>query len=277
MPRLLRLLLTLTTATVIAEDAGRRIDIALASDFKAQPADVKAVLGSAAESIWQHCPETTWRTPGFAVFHRAEGPLTGYDHRADGRILVGLSTEGTYWSQFAFQFAHEFTHALAGHANDWRKPWIRGRKANLWLEESLCEAGSLFALRSMAKSWQSTPPYPNWRDYGRSLAQYADDRLAETARSLPAGFDFRRWLAANETSMRADSVIREKNNVVARQLLPLFERTPSGWEAVTYLNLGARRDPDLTLAQHLADWRDAAPARHKAFITELALELGVRL
>ena len=77
--------------------------------------------------------------------------------------------------------------------------------------------------------------------------------------------------------MRANPVLREKNNVVARRLLPLFERTPSGWEAVTYLNLGARRDPKPTLAQHLADWRAAAPAEHRAFITALALELGLRL
>ena len=65
--------------------------------------------------------------------------------------------------------------------------------------------------------------------------------------------------------------------MVARRLLPLFEKTPSGWEAVTYLNLGERSDPKLTLAQHLADWRKAAPAEHRAFITALALELGVRL
>lgn len=276
MPRALFLLVAASLASA-AENVGRRLDIALASDFKAQPADVRAVLGSAADAIWQHCPATRWETPGFAVFHRTEGPITAYDHRADGRIAIGVSTEGTYWSQYAFQFAHEFTHALAGHANDWRKPWIRGRKANLWLEESLCETGSLFALRAMARSWQADPPYPNWRDYGRSLAKYADDRLAETERTLPAKGDFRRWLAQNEPSMRADSVQREKNNVVARQLLPLFERKPSGWEAVTYLNLGARRDPNLSLAQHLADWRAAAPAAHRAFITDLALELGVRL
>lgn len=279
MPRRLVLAVAALAAAVgsAAEPAGRRIDILIASDFGAQPADVRAVVASAAQALWQHCPETTWQTPGFAVFRRPEGPITGYDHRADGRIAIGLSSEKTYWSQYAFQFSHEFVHALAGHANDWRRPWIRERKANLWLEESLCEAGSLFALRAMAKSWQTDPPYPNWRDYGASLGKYADDRLAETARSLPAGFDFRRWLAQNEPAMRADPVIREKNNVVARQLLPLLERAPSGWEAVTYLNLGARRDPNLSLAQHLADWRAAAPPRHRPFITELARELGVRL
>lgn len=274
----MRLLLLLTAAiAAAAENAGRRIDITLVSDFHAQPADVKAVLQSAAESIWQHCPKTTWQVPGFEVYLSQNSPITVFDHRANGRIAIGVTTTGTYWSQFAFQFAHEFAHALAGHANDWRKPRIKEPDANHWLEESICESASLFALRAMSKSWQTSPPYPNWSAYAPSLAKYADDRLAETERTLPAKADFRRWLAQNEASMRACSTLREKNNVVARRLLPLFEKTPSGWEAVTYLNLGERSDPKLTLAQHLADWRKAAPAEHRAFITALALELGVRL
>lgn len=274
----MRLPLLLTAAIAAAADnAGRRIDIALVSDFQAQPADVVAVLQSAAESIWQHCPRTNWQVPGFAVHLSKDAPITGYDHQADGRIVIGVTTTGTYWSQFAFQFSHEFAHALAGHANDWRKPRIKGPDANLWLEESICETASLFALRAMSRSWQTHPPYPNWRAYAPSLAKYADDRLAETERTLPAKADFRSWLSQNEASMRACSTLREKNNVVARRLLPLFERTPAGWEAVTYLNLGSRSDPKLSLAQHLADWRAAAPAEHKAFITALALELGVRL
>lgn len=274
----MRLILLLTAAlSRAAENAGDRIDITLASDFEAPPANVIAVLNSAAESIWRHCPATRWQTPGFEVFLNRDHPITVFDHRANGRIAIGVTTTGTYWSQYAFQFSHEFAHALAGHANDWRKPSIRGKHANLWLEESICETASLFALRAMAESWQTKPPYPNWRDYARSLRTYADDRLRETGQTLPADADFARWFAANEASMRANSVLREKNNVVARQLLPVFERNPSGWEAVTFLNLGKRRGTNLTLAQHLSDWRDAAPARHRAFIEELARALGVRL
>ena len=35
----------------------------------------------------------------------------------------GLAVEGTYWAQFAYQFGHEFCHALAGHCNDWKLCW----------------------------------------------------------------------------------------------------------------------------------------------------------
>ena len=257
--------------------AGRKIDITLASDFKAQTADVKAVLNSAADAIWQYCPHTEWRVPGFEVYHSANFPITVFDHRANGRIAIGLTTQGTYWSQFAFQFSHEFCHALAGHSNDWHKPWIKTKKANMWLEESLCETASLFALRSMGKSWKTKAPYPNWTSYSQSLTQYAQDRLDEASKGLPAGKSFIDWLRENELSMRENSVLREKNNIVAFALLPLFEKNPSGWEAVTYLNLGSRQNPNLTLTQHLADWRAAAPIEHRAFITELAKVLGVTL
>lgn len=271
------LTLLLLTVCVGAAEAGKELNITLASDFNAPPDNVSAVLKSAAESIWKHCPSTRWQTPGFEVFLSRDNPIAVFDHRANGRIAIGVTTTGTYWSQYAYQFAHEFTHALAGHANDWRKPWIRDKRANHWLEESICETASLFALRAMAESWQTRPPYPNWRDYARSLRVYADDRLRETEQTLPSSANFVQWLAANEPSMRANPVLREKNNVVARQLLPIFERNPSGWESVTFLNLGKRRDPNLTLAQHLADWREAAPAKHRACIDEIARALGVRL
>jgi hypothetical protein len=78
--------------------------------------------------------------------------------------------------------------------------------------------------------------------------------------------------------MRKDSVVRELNNVVASRLLPVFEADPSGWEAVSYLNLGRRgAAKDLSLAEHLADWREACPARHRPFVTRLAAALDVRL
>ena len=69
--------------------------------------------------------------------------------------------------------------------------------------------------------------------------------------------------------MRANAIIREKNNIVAEQLLPLFEAQPAGWEAITFLNLG-RREPEETLATRFAEWRAAAPAGHRAFIARIA-------
>ncbi len=257
------------------EVAGRRLDFRIGEDFGgARAADIQAVLASAAQSIWKHCPSTRWEVPGFFIFHSEGAPITLFDHRGDGRVAIGLTTQGTFWSQFAYQFSHEFCHALAGHANDWREPWIKAKKANHWLEESICETASLFAMRAMSRTWETAPPYPNWKSYAPALGKYAADRMEKTRADRPEGFTFAAWFREHEESMRANSTIREKNNVVALELLPLFEAEPSGWEAMTVFNRVKDRDPQKTLARHFADWADAAPAEQRTFIGKVAAVFG---
>jgi hypothetical protein len=251
-----------------AEAAGRNLDFQIGTGFgDASVADIKAVVRSAAESIWKHCPNTRWEVTGFHIYHNAEYPICLDDHRADGRIAIGLTTQGTYWSQFAYQFSHEFCHALAGHSNDWRKLPRGGRKANHWLEESFCETASLFALRAMGKSWQTEPPYSNWKSYAGSLTEYAQERLDKSA--VPAGQTFTAWFRENEAAMREKSCLRDKNNIVARQLLPLFEAHPDGWESVTFFNLGLR-DREQSLRARLADWTANSPPAQRAFLRDVA-------
>jgi len=249
--------------------AGRNLDLCIGDGFDAREADIRAVLLSTGEALWKHSPDTRWDVPGFFVFHSEDVPITVFDHRADGRIAIGVTTQGNHWSQFAFQFAHEFCHALAGHSNDWKKLWIKGRKANHWLEESMCETASLFAMRALGESWKTAPPFRNWKSYAESLTKYAADRMAQAAATLSAGMAFKDWFRENEASLREKATMREKNNVVALQLLPLFEAQPSGWEAVTCMNL-AKRDPEKTLATHFTDWSAVAPPAQRTFIGKLA-------
>jgi hypothetical protein len=259
-----------------SEPAGRELDLSIADGFGgASAADIKAVLRSAAEALWKHCPNTRWEVPGFYIYPSSDYPICINDHRPDGRIAIGLTTKGNHWSQFAFQFAHEFCHALAGHSNDWKKAWIKGCKANHWIEESLCETASLFALRAMGRTWPVAPPYPNWKGYAAALTKYAQDRLDKSAQDLPAGKTFAEWFRENEAALRLKGSLREKNNVVAMQLLPLFEARPSGWEAVTFYNLGPR-DPEKSLAAHFADWSAIAPLAQKEFIQQLAAVFRVK-
>jgi hypothetical protein len=250
--------------------AGRRLDFAIGEGFGgASLENIEAVLRSAADSIWRHCPDTRWETPGFFIFRGKDSPITLDEHRADGRIAIGLNTGDTYWAQYAYQFSHEFCHALAGHSNDWRKLFIRGRRPNHWLEESLCETASLFALRAMGAAWKSDPPYPNWRDFSSALTSYAQDRLDQVAKEMPEGRSFVDWFRENEPSMRENATLRDKNNLVALQLLPLFEARPSGWEAIAFINR-MKSDVDRTLAEHFAAWKDEAPIEQRPFITSVA-------
>jgi len=256
--------------------AGRKLDFLIADEFNAGVEDIRAVLRSAAESIWNHCPDTRWETPGFSISYNDKYPITEFAHREDGRIGIGLNVRGNYWAQFAYQFAHEFCHALAGHSNDWRKPWIADPKANHWLEESFCETASLYALRAMGRSWQASPPFPNWKSYAPSLTGYAADRLENTKATLAEDSGFIPWFRENEDAMRVNATLREKNNVVARMLLPVFEKEPSGWEAVTSLNL-TKRVADISLSEHFTDWSAVSPEVRRPFIAKVAGVFGIRI
>src|SRR5213076_2579399 len=147
----------------------RQIDIRVqAGGFGgASAADVTAVLQSAAGELSRYWPGT--QLPSIDVYHRADHPQTDSRRGAGNWIAVGLTARDNHWAQYSFQFAHEFCHALANYSNSSR-PLVRyPRHANLWLEESLCETASLFALRAMGRSWETDPPYPVWRGYVASL------------------------------------------------------------------------------------------------------------
>ncbi len=271
--------LAATSGWVIAADSkpvdGRKLDIQLTDGFgDVREADLRAVLISAAESLWSHCPNTSWEATGFHVFRSRATPITLHEHRPDGRIAIGLTAEGRHWAQFAFQFAHEFAHALAGHAGDWKRRWIGNHGANQWFEEALCETASLFALRAMSRSWAEQPPYPNWKNYAPALTKYAEERLAQSATVLPAKAPFGAWFASELDSLRKAPTQRDKNLVVARHLLPLFEARPAGWESLTVLNLTRDRDAAKPFDRHLAEWIAAAPESQHAFLAMMRSVFG---
>jgi len=234
--------------------------------------NVRALLLSAAQQLWRSCPDELIRP--VSVYHRPDFPQTDFLHDWHGRIRIGLACEDAHWAQMAFQFGHEFCHALAQHSAAAKRSWHPPRHANLWFEESLCETASLFVLRRMADVWKTSAPYPNWKSYSGSLAGYATERLANPERQLPEGQTFADWFRSNEASLRENHAQRDKNVIVARQMLPLFEATPAGWDSVCYLNLGQRKDGK-PLAQHLAEWQTATPAATKPFVARVAALFGV--
>ncbi len=192
-----------------AADDPRELRITVKDEFRSAPPDnVAAVLRSAAGEIWRHCPNTKFRGAGFFVYRDPRYPITHFDPDSEGRIVIGLATEDLYWAQYAFQFAHEFCHALLEHTDE--RQWKEPRQANHWLDESLCETASLFSLRAMSKSWLTSPPYANWKDFAPRLAAYAEDRLDSAAGQLPRGTTFAQWFAEQQPSLRERSVQRKK-------------------------------------------------------------------
>jgi hypothetical protein len=244
---------------------GRRLVIrpAETDEWQADRANVERLLESTAGVLWRHFPER--RLPPILVEPR-DGPIALFRRLPDGEIQVRLNTGGKYWSQYAFQFSHEFCHILSNFDED--------ENPNRWFEESLCETASLFAMRRMAEDWKTDPPYSNWRDYAPALRQYADARIGEAP--LPAGKTFAEWFRENEGAMRENACLREATRVVAGVLLPLFEERPERWEAIGWLNAGKSYKTQ-SLADYLADWRYYAPERHRAIIGQIAERFGVAM
>ena len=141
---------------------------------------------------------------------------------------IQLTAKDRRWSQFAYQFAHEFCHVLSGYEHLRNNP-------NNWLHEAICELASMFTLRRMANRWRSHPPYGNWSDDATHLLAYADDVIARAASQAPPESEFTAWLMAEEKALRRDPYLREKNAIVARRLLPAFEQQPNGWSAIMVL------------------------------------------
>jgi hypothetical protein len=256
----------------------RRLDMRIdpAGFGQARPEDIRAVVVSSSEEIWKHCPNTQFDTPGFHIFHRDDTPITNFLRTDDNRIAIGLATHNTFWAQYAFQFAHEFCHALAGHSNDWRRAWRTPAYANKWLEESICETASLFSLRAMGNTWKTAAPYPNWRSFAPHLTDYAQKRLDEPKHRLPDGVAFPDWFRANEAELRAKGTVRERNCIIAAQLLPLFEAEPRGWEAMTAFNLG-KRVATKPLGDHFVEWKANARPELGGFVGKVAAVFAVKV
>jgi hypothetical protein len=232
------------------------------------------VLRSAASELFRYCPHT--HLDGIDVYYRSDHPEIDSKRTAGGRIAMALSARDTHWAQYSFQFAHEFCHALANYANGSQQTIPDTRNPNLWLEESLCETASLFALRAMSRTWEIKPPSPALRGYAPWLADYVKQRLAQTEHGLPAGTSFPAWFRQHEPALRRDAGHRDWNTIIATQLLPIFEAEPAGWEAVTFLNRGPSNGRQ-TLSEHLAQWRANCPEQLRPFVIKVAEVFGVNL
>ena len=92
-------------------------------------------------------------------------------------------------------------------------------------------------MRAMSRTWKTSPPYPNWKDYRDSLRDYADDVLRKRdkvyeiyAKGLPG------FYRAHQATLEKEPCTRELNGAMALVFLQLFEERPERWEAVRWLN-----------------------------------------
>ena len=232
--------------------------------FGDSEADIRAVLESAGRELWRHFPDH--RLEPLVVVRGTDGPITLFERSDRREIVIRLDTGARLWCQYAYQYAHEFCHVLCGS-----RP---GDRSNLWFEETLCETASLYAIRGMARTWRTDPPYPNWRNYHDALRDYADDAIRRWPHVEDiVGVGLPAFYARHEERLRANPVDRDLNGSIAVVLLRLFEERPEHWEAVRWLN-DRKTDAPRPFATYLADWHESVPERHRPFVARIARLCG---
>ena len=184
-------------------------------------------------------------------------PRAYYRNSSSSAFDINLTARDRRWSQFAYQFAHEFCHVLSGYEKLKNNP-------NNWFHEAICELASLFTLRKMGERWPSDPPFLNWVDYAANLTSYATNIIENTQQNTPTDYDFAGWLLTHEKQLRRDSYQRDKNCIVAIRLLPLFEDHPQGWNAVTGLPTSHS-----TISKYLSEWKLSVAPEDRIFVEQV--------
>lgn len=236
-----------------------------ASGFESREQDITKVCLSAVAELQKYCRELP--TENVVIQHGSKNPITLFQRNPQGEIVVRLNTGKTFWSQYAYQVAHEICHVHCG--------FREGPRENLWFEESICETASLFCLRAMAKTWQAKPPYPNWVSYAPALAKYADEVI--TKRTYKAEFETKglaKFFREHEPEFRSNATDRQLNGAIALALLPYFEEQPTRWAALHWLNATARPDNE-SFSAYLKRWGQNTPAEHQETVRGLQKLFGL--
>ncbi len=234
-------------------------------EFEASEADIRAVCDSAGMTLWRQFHD--YEIEPFVVTRGREGPILLFKRNDQKEIVLKLDTGKTFWSQYGYQFSHEFCHMLCG--------FREGDASNKWFEETLCETASLFTLREMARTWKEQPPYKHWSDYRDHLREYADNvirnrkELAAIHRQgLPT------FYRQHEAALRKKPTERELNGAMAVVLLHFFEEDPQRWEAIRWLN-AELPPPDEPFSDYLARWQAAVPERHREVVEKIGALYGL--
>jgi hypothetical protein len=255
----------------LAPSAGAPVSIrVLPGDWGgADREDVENLLKSVARELWVYFPGRTLNSILVAPTERH--PIAGYSKGPEGEYFVYLSAKGRHWSQYAYQFAHEFAHILSNYERHGRSQVRR----NQWFDESLCETASLFTLRRLGASWLKgdTVPYPHWKTYGTAFQTYVQGLLAQPHRALPPKAVFAEWYQGNAAVLDRNPYGRERDELVAGMLLPLFEEHPEAWAAISYLNL-EESDATGSFQTYLGNWHRNTPERQKPLVAKIIETFG---
>lgn len=250
--------------TGAALDQNRRITIRVADDGwgTVQATEIQVLLYMVAEELLRHFPDPD--IGPILVSPSQDGPVVLYKKGPSNEYLVRLAAKERRWAEYVYEFSHELLHILVNY--EYHAP--PRLASHQWLEEALCETVSLHTLKSLAGRWERLGTDSAWGQYAATLNEYADIVTSEPHRRLPENMSLAAWFRQNAMRLHGNAYLREKNELVANQLLPLFERCPD-WQGLAYLN-GPEAHADFE--SHLVHWYRRTPAPHREFVRHV-LEL----
>lgn len=209
--------------------------------------DIEAVVRSAATTLLGNKSYTKLRVRVEPTPSNTDLPVTLPIPNAKGEIVVQLPVRDTHWAQLTFQFSHELCHVIANI-----QTWQGNSYKYGWIEESICEAASLYTLRAMSKGWSSNPPHPYLRSYSKELWKYAESRMSDPKHTLPTGAAFSCWLEEQIPLLETNPLRREENTIIAKALLPTFEQHHNCWRVIRFLH-----DPNALIPKSRKDFFDS--------------------
>ena len=179
---------------------------------------------------------------------------------------IGLHITYRDWANLSYQFGHEFCHLMHNFEDFKGNP-------NGWFLEGICELANLWVLRRMSETWETHPPYDNWRDYRHTLA---DHHRWQTSRPEiqydGSGAD---WLEEWEDELRdhdSGAFSYTRVSQLTYKFLDIFEDNPKAWNAI-------RQMPNSTqkMSGYMQDWYDAVNVKYKEYVSLIAKVMGVSI
>ena len=199
-----------------------------------------------------------------------EGPFIPLVRNTNGSYRIWLDTENFHFTQQVFQFSHEYGHMMSNYyqVTDYQFRWF---------SESLSSMASLYVLRKMHERADPTP-------LGGAF-QFEETRFILTPglyaeQNIPGRrmdqAEFEGWFRARLGELEGNAVNRGYNDVVAHNLIDIFETSPEAWNAVRFLNIDGPspfKDPR-DFETYLQGWYVRTPAIWQEHVVEIARRFG---
>ena len=201
------------------------------------------------------------------IVYQDQGPIAFYKSSFGGgpdEYKIGLTVTDLYWSQFSYQFGHEFCHIIENHDDLKNNP-------NSWFHEAICELATLWVIRRMSETWATRAPYPNWVSYRHALANYANDLMNRN--DVQYSGTGAEWLAQWEDRMRnnhTDVFTYARVAQLSYKFLPIFEENPEAWNAVRQIPTSKGK-----MSEYMKGWYETVDSEDQKFVEAIAAEMGI--